>query len=53
MIEDKKDGIGEGDVVGNSKGESWMGDGIGLNEVGGLKEGCEWVNKVYGKDKRS
>lgn len=51
LIQDKKDGIRDGHILGNSKRETCMGDPIPLNQVARLKQRCDWVNKLYRKDK--
>ena len=51
IIQDKKDGIRDGNVLANSKRETCMGDPIPLNQVARLKQRCDWVNKLYRKDK--
>ncbi|MDE5676908.1 N-acetylmuramoyl-L-alanine amidase [Phocaeicola sp.] len=53
IIQDKKDGIRDGNVLASSKRETCMGDPIPLNQVARLKQRCDWVNKLYRKDKES
>lgn len=52
VIQDKKDGIRNGQYLKNSKRETCMGSAIPLNQVARLRQRCEKINALYAKDRR-
>ena len=51
IIQDKKDGIRDGQYLKNSKRETCMGDPIPLNQVERLKQRCVKINDLYSSDR--
>lgn len=52
IIQDKKDGIRDGNYLKNSKRETCMGDPIPLNQVERLKQRCVKINELYRSDRK-
>lgn len=52
IIQDKKDGIRNGNYLKNSKRETCMGDPIPLNQVERLKQRCVKINELYRSDRK-
>ena len=52
IIQDKKDGIRDGNYLKNSKRETCMGDPIPLNQVERLKQRCVKIDELYRNDRK-
>lgn len=52
IIQDKKDGIRNGNYLKNSKRETCMGDPIPLNQMDRLKQRCVKINELYRRDRK-
>lgn len=52
IIQDRKDGIRDGNYLKNSKRETCMGDPIPLNQVERLKQRCVKINELYRSDRK-